>query len=66
LAVLFAKPQPFGEEQKVELATLRRLSELRKRTEVDVAAARRIAPHRGVVDAGKMRRQVNLLYRRRR
>ena len=63
LAVLLAKPQPFGEEQEVELAPLGRLSKSRKRAELDMAASRRLAPHGGVVDARKVRGQVNLLDR---
>ena len=56
LAVLFAQPQTLCKEQEVELAAFGRLGELRKRAELDVTAGRRVAPHRGVVDAGKVRR----------
>ena len=59
--VLLAQPQPFGQEHEVELASLGGLRELAERVELDVAARGRIAPHGGVVHAGKMRGQVDLL-----
>ena len=61
LAVLLAQPQPLGEEQEVELGPLRGPGQVREGAELDVAARPRIAPHRGVVHAGKVRGQVDLL-----
>ena len=61
LAALLAQPQALGQEHEVELAAFGGLGEVDERTELDVAAGRGIAPHGGVVDAGKVRGEVNLL-----
>ena len=61
LAVLLAQPQPLGEEEEVELGALGGLREVRERAELDVAAGRRVAPHGGVVDAGEVGGEVDLL-----
>ena len=63
LAALFAQPQPLGEEQEVELGALGGPREVGEGAEVDVAAGRRVAPHGGVVDAGEVRGEVDLLER---
>jgi hypothetical protein len=61
LAVLLSQPQPFGEEQEVELGPLGGPGQVREGTELDVAAGPGIAPDRGVVHARKVRGEVNLL-----
>jgi hypothetical protein len=61
LTVLLAQPQPFGEEQEVELGPLRGPGQMREGTELDVAAGARVAPDRGVVHAGEVRGEVDLL-----
>jgi hypothetical protein len=63
LAVLLAQPQALGEEQEVELGPLRGPRQVRERAELDVAAGSRIAPHGGVVHAGEMRGEMDLLER---
>ena len=63
LSVLLPQAQSLGQEEEVEFPALGRLREVRERAELDVAAGRRVAPHRGVVDARKVRREVNLLDR---
>ncbi len=60
LSVLLAQAQALREEQEVELAALGGLGEVYERAEVDVAARRRITPHRGVVDAWEVGGQMNL------
>ena len=57
---MFTQPQTFGEEEEVEQATFGGLREMDERIELDVAARRRVAPHRGVVDAGEVRGEVDL------
>ena len=61
LAALLAQAQALGEEHEVELAAFGGLGEVDERAELDVTARRGIAPHRGVVDAGEVRGEVNLL-----
>lgn len=61
LAALFAQSQSFGEEQEVELGTLGGAREVGEGAELDVAAGLGVAPHGGVVDAGEVRREVDLL-----
>ena len=61
LAALLAQPQPLGEEEEVELGPLGGLREVDERAELDVAAGRRVAPDGGVVDAGEVRGEVDLL-----
>jgi hypothetical protein len=53
---LLAQPEPLGQEEEIELGSLGGLRQVHKRREIDMATARRIAPHRGVVDAGKVGR----------
>jgi hypothetical protein len=64
LAALLAQAQPFGEEQEVELGVLGDAGEAGERVELDVAARARVAPHRGVVHAGEVRGEVDLLAHR--
>ena len=59
--VLLAQPQPLDEEQEVEPGPFGRLCEVDERVELDVAARPRVAPHRRVVDAREVRREVDLL-----
>src|SRR5213076_2347657 len=59
--VLFAKAKPLGEEEEVEFSPFGGLGEPHERIEFDVAARRWVTPHGGVVDAGEVRREVNLL-----
>jgi hypothetical protein len=60
---LFAQPQPFRQEQEVEPGALGRAGEVREGAELDVAAGLGVAPHGGVVDAGEVGGQVDLLER---
>jgi hypothetical protein len=50
---MFPKPEPLGEEDEVEFATLRRVCHVLERSELDLAARTWIAPHRQVVYAWK-------------
>ena len=61
LTPLFAQSQSFGEEQEVEPGSLGDLREADEGIEFDMAARTRVAPHRGVVDAGEVGGQVDLL-----
>ncbi len=63
LPVLLAQAQTFGQEQEVELGALGDLRESAERFEFDVATRPRVAPDGGVVDAGEVRRQVDLFAR---
>jgi hypothetical protein len=63
LAALLTEPQPLGKEQEVELGPLGGASQVRERAELDMAARARVAPHRGVIHAGKVRREMDLLQR---
>ena len=58
--VLLAEPQSFGEEEEVELPALGGLREVDERVELDLAARRRVAPHRGVVDPGEVGGEMDL------
>ena len=60
--VLLPQPEPFGQEQEVELGPFGRLGQMHERAEGNVTARPRIAPHGRVVDPGKMNCQVNLLH----
>jgi hypothetical protein len=60
-AAMLTQPQPLGEEEEVEQATLGGAGQMHERVEVDLAARLGIRPHRGVVDARKVRGQVNEL-----
>ena len=61
LTVLLAQSQTLGQEQEVELGPLGDLRETAERLEFDVAARARVAPHGGVVDAGEVGREMDLL-----
>ena len=61
LAVLLAEPEPFGEEEEVELGALGGLGQSHERAELDVAAGGRVAPDGGVVDAREVGGEVDLL-----
>ena len=61
LAALLAQPQPLGEEEEVELAALGGLREVDERVELDLALRPRVAPHGGVVHAGEVRGEDDLL-----
>ena len=61
-AAVLAQPQALGEEEEVELAPLGGLGEVDERGEVGLAARLRVAPHRGVVDAGEVGGEVELLH----
>ena len=61
LAALLAQPQALGEEEEVELAALGRLREVDERVELDLAARPRVVPHGGVVHAGEVRGEDDLL-----
>jgi hypothetical protein len=61
LAVLLTQTQALGEEQEVELGPLGGAGQVREGAELDVTAGPWITPHRGVVHAGEMRREMNLL-----
>ena len=58
---VFAQPQALGEEEEVEQAPLGGLGEMDERVELDLAARFGVRPDRGVVDAGKMRGQMDRL-----
>src|SRR6201999_2426681 len=58
-AAMLPQPQPLGEEEEVEQPALGGLRQVHERVELDLAARLRVAPHRGVVDARKMRGQMN-------
>jgi hypothetical protein len=60
-AALLAQPQPFREEEEVERGGLGGAGQVRERGEGDLAARRRVAPHRVVVDAGEVRAEDHLL-----
>ena len=60
-AAVLAQPQALGEEEEVEQSTLGGAGQVHERVELDLAARLRIGPHRGVVDPGKVRGQVNRL-----
>jgi hypothetical protein len=60
-AMLLAQPQALGQEEEVELCPLGCLGQFDERREFNVAPGGGVAPHRGVVDAGEVRRQVHLL-----
>ena len=60
-AAVLPQPQALGEEEEVEQAALGGLRQVDERVELDLAARLRIGPHRGVVDAGEMRGQVDRL-----
>ena len=61
LTALLAQAQALGEEQEVELAAFGGLREVHERAELDVTSRRGVAPDGGVVDAGKVCGEVNLL-----
>ncbi|GDY67505.1 hypothetical protein SAV14893_068980 [Streptomyces avermitilis] len=63
LSALFAQPESLGEEQEVELGAFGGPREVREGAELDVAAGLGIAPHGGVVDAGEVGGQMDLLQR---
>ena len=63
-APVLAQAQALGEEEEVELAPLGGAGEVDERREVGLAARRRVAPHRRVVDAGEVGGEVDLLARR--
>src|SRR6478672_11080618 len=60
-AAVLPQPQALGQEEEVEQATLRGARQTDERVELDLAARLRIGPHRGVVDPGEVRGQVNRL-----
>ena len=60
-AAVLAQTQALGQEEEVELAPLGRAGQVHERREVDLAARRRIAPDRRVVDAGEVGGEVDLL-----
>src|ERR1700761_9266291 len=60
-AAMLTQPQALGQEEEVEQAALRRAGHVHERVELDLAARLRRRPHRGVVDAGKVRGKVNRL-----
>ena len=62
-AAVLPQSQTLGEEEEVELASLCGLGEMDERREVGLAARRRVAPHRRVVDAGEVCGEVDLLER---
>ncbi len=62
-ALDLAQPQALGEEEEVEPAALGGGGEVAEGLEGDLAAGGRIGPHRGVVDAGEVRGEVDLLER---
>ena len=61
LAALLAQPEAFGEEEEVELAPLGGLREVDERVELDLAARARVVPDGGVVHAGEVRGEDDLL-----
>ncbi len=63
LAALFAQSQALGEEEEVELGAFGGAREVDEGGELDVAAGLRVAPHGGVVDAGEVGGQMDLLQR---
>ena len=60
-AAMFAQPQALGEEEEVEHAPLGGPGQVDERVELDLAARVGVRPHRGVVDAGEVRGEVNRL-----
>ena len=62
LTALLAQAQTLGEEQEVELAAFGGLGEVHERAELDVTSRRGVAPDGGVVDAGEVCGEVNLLH----
>src|SRR5262249_35074422 len=62
-AALLAQPEPFRQEEEVELAPLRGPRQVGERREVNLAARPGVAPHRVVVDPGEVRPEDDLLNR---
>src|SRR5690606_38610282 len=62
-APVLAEPQPFGEEEEVEPPALGGPGQVGEGGEVDLAPGGRVGPDRGVVDAGEVRGQPDLLAR---
>ena len=58
---LLTQAQPLGQEEEVEAGPLRGTGHVGEGAEFDLAPRAGIAPDRGVVDAGEMGRQVDLL-----
>ena len=60
VARVLAQAQALGEEEEVELRALGGLGQVHEGREVDVAAGRRVAPHRRVVHAREVGGEVDL------
>src|SRR5690606_23449476 len=60
-AAVLTQPASFGEEEEVEFAAFGGAGEVQERREVDLALRLGVGPHRGVVDTGEVRGEMNLL-----